>query len=539
MNCTLDEAQIEVTSIIESPPESDNENWTQNIQTVSLGKISHSDIERYFVKSGDKKHQEQGYMFSKSQKFETSGRPMQVMIVKEKYLLLEGYTRPAMKSSKGINQGRGLYRCIIVYSLENGKILQAREYNCPAGKRGYCKHIAALAYKFVDCALEKKSTLPKPLTCTNIKQQWGLPALKAEQDPEKERLKRKPLQDITFKRQQIARDLSGGCKRKLPNQISSNFSSKPAREPPIDTENFLKLGADLQNSSSPSILSMILKKQVDHDEKDEIQDPVLEVKQKQGSSEWFAARVGKITSSKISSLVGLNGRKELESAWYCVKEKIQEPSKHLANFERGKLFEPVAANAFQRSSGLLLVESPFVLHPKNPSRYGASPDRTFDTVSYPMHDIQGNVIELKVKFIIEIKTRAIGSSAPLQQINGCHILQCQFQMCCMPCVKGAILLSFLPESSNFSMFYIERDEVFIQAVMAVCDSVVASEHVSFDIAKEHGSVGRLASMDGVVPNFESILPIRSWANDLAKHTKRVFLPEQIKERTNLLFSCMP
>ena len=117
---------------------------------------------------------------------------------------------------------------------------------------------------------------------------------------------------------------------------------------------------------------MILKKQVDHDEKDEIQDPVLKVKQKQGSSEWFAARVGKITSSKISSLVGLNGRKEFESAWFCVKEKIQEPSKHLANFERGKLFEPIAANAFQRSSGLLLVESSFVLHPQNPSRYGAS-----------------------------------------------------------------------------------------------------------------------------------------------------------------------
>ena len=70
---------------------------------------------------------------------------------------------------------------------------------------------------------------------------------------------------------------------------------------------------------------MILKKQIDHDEKDEIQDPVHEVKQKQGSNEWLSARVGKITSSKISSLVGLNGRKEFESAWFCVKEKIQEP----------------------------------------------------------------------------------------------------------------------------------------------------------------------------------------------------------------------
>ena len=156
-----------------------------------------------------------------------------------------------------------------------------------------------------------------------------------------------------------------------------------------------------------------------------------------------------------------------------------------------------------------------------------------------MHDIQGNVIELKGKFIIEIKTRAMGSSAPLQQINGCHILQCQFQMCCMPCVKGAILLSLCPESSNFLLFYIERDDIFIQAVMAVCDSVVASEHVLFDIAKEDESAGRLASMDGVVPNFESMLPVRSWANDLAKQTKRVFLPEQIAEQTNFLFICMP
>ena len=44
-------------------------------------------------------------------------------------------------------------------------------------------------------------------------------------------------------------------------------------------------------------------------------------------------------------------------------------------------------------------------------------------------------------------------------------------------------------------------------------------------------------MDGVVANFESMLPIRSWANDLAKQTKRAFLPEQIEEQTNLL--CFP
>eukprot|EP00112_Aurelia_sp_Birch-Aquarium-sp1_P025441 Seg8445.1 transcript_id=Seg8445.1/GoldUCD/mRNA.D3Y31 product="hypothetical protein" protein_id=Seg8445.1/GoldUCD/D3Y31 len=132
LHTTFDEDKIELVKIIESPPASDSENWTQNIQSFPLENISHSDIESYFCDSGDKKHQEQGYVFSKTQKFETSGRPMQVMIIKETYILLEGYTRPSTKSSKGIHQGRGLYRCVIVYSLENGKILQASDYSCPA-----------------------------------------------------------------------------------------------------------------------------------------------------------------------------------------------------------------------------------------------------------------------------------------------------------------------------------------------------------------------------------------------------------------------
>ena len=61
--------------------------------------------------------------------------------------------------------------------------------------------------------------------------------------------------------------------------------------------------------------------------------------------------------------------KEFESALFCVKDEIQEPSKHPANFKRGNFYGPTAAHAYQRSSGLLLVESSL--------SYGASRDRIF------------------------------------------------------------------------------------------------------------------------------------------------------------------
>ena len=107
---------------------------------------------------------------------------MRINIIDKNLFVLEGYARPAMKSSKGISRGDGIYHCMIVYSKKTGQIQLARfnwpdstgqiqlarDYSCPAGKRGYCKHIAALGYKLVDCALAKQQTLPAALTCTQI-----------------------------------------------------------------------------------------------------------------------------------------------------------------------------------------------------------------------------------------------------------------------------------------------------------------------------------------------------------------------------------
>ena len=93
--------------------------------------------------------------------------------------LLEGHTRPAMKQAKGITSGSGVYSCIVVFNKLTGKILAARDRSCAAGKRGFCKHIAALSYKLVELKMSSAKKLPQSLSRTEIRQQWGIPSLKA------------------------------------------------------------------------------------------------------------------------------------------------------------------------------------------------------------------------------------------------------------------------------------------------------------------------------------------------------------------------
>ena len=113
----LDEESLYVLNLIENPPSKDDNNWTQNLENIPSKLITHSVVEKYFKNSGENRHVREGYTFSKTLKFETSGRPMRVNLTDERYFLLEGYTRPSMKTSKGIAKGEGIYRCLVIFSL--------------------------------------------------------------------------------------------------------------------------------------------------------------------------------------------------------------------------------------------------------------------------------------------------------------------------------------------------------------------------------------------------------------------------------------
>ncbi len=135
----------------------------------------------------------------------------------------------------------------------------ASDYSCPAGKRCFCKHVAALAYKLADCIMTRKENLPSTLTCAWIKQKWGLPSLRAEQDPEKEVMKRKPLRNIRSQRHNVNQHHSKSRKRRSTYDVNDGYSLKPMNEPMYDRGDFSQLANDLDNSASTSIVYLALK----------------------------------------------------------------------------------------------------------------------------------------------------------------------------------------------------------------------------------------------------------------------------------------
>ena len=155
-------------------------------------------------------------------------------------------------------------------------------------------------------------------------------------------LKRQPLQTISFQRQILDRDLSGGRKRKFPNETLSTCSSKPVKEPLISVSDFDNLAADLNKSKCQSTLLLAIKagrKAVNSGVNSST--TLVQHSSKQGSNEWYKQRVGNITSSKLPTLIGLSGKNQFHKAWECIRNKVPEESKSFLNFKRGKSMNPL------------------------------------------------------------------------------------------------------------------------------------------------------------------------------------------------------
>ena len=122
----------------------------------------------------------------------------------------------------------------------------------------FVKHIAALAYKLVEAKMSGATELPKPISCTDARQQWGLPTIKAQQDPEKEVMKRSPLHEIVFEKHILTRDNLGERKRKLPSEINCNYSSRPKGEPAVDQKRVDTLREELSKSKYQHLVCKFL-----------------------------------------------------------------------------------------------------------------------------------------------------------------------------------------------------------------------------------------------------------------------------------------
>ena len=169
----------------------------------------------------------------------------------------------------------------------------------------------------------------------------------------------------------------------------SQLSLKPVKEPLISVIDFDNLAADLNKSKCHSTLLLAIKAGKKAVNSGLNSSAIIEqhynllaeketLTPKQGSNEWYRQRVGKITSSKLPTLICLSGKNKFHKAWECIRNKIPEESNSFLNFKCGKIYESIATDTFEHSSGFKLSESPLILHPNNPEHYAASPERILD-----------------------------------------------------------------------------------------------------------------------------------------------------------------
>ncbi len=103
----------------------------------------------------------------------------------------------------------------------------------------------------------------------------------------------------------------------------------------------------------------------------------------QRSAEWFAARLGCVTASRVKDVMasGRGGapsatRKNYMMELLCERLTGQQSGPDLSNkpaVQRGVELEPFACMAYEADKGLMVVETGLVMHPTI-SGFGASPD---------------------------------------------------------------------------------------------------------------------------------------------------------------------
>jgi putative phage-type endonuclease len=100
----------------------------------------------------------------------------------------------------------------------------------------------------------------------------------------------------------------------------------------------------------------------------------------QGTNEWFAARCGKVTASRMADIIaktktGYSTSRENYLAQIVCERMTGKPAESYSNsaMQWGTDQEPFARAAYESAKDVLVEEVGFVLHP-NISEAGASPD---------------------------------------------------------------------------------------------------------------------------------------------------------------------
>ncbi|MDT3718476.1 lambda-exonuclease family protein [Pseudomonas oryzihabitans] len=175
----------------------------------------------------------------------------------------------------------------------------------------------------------------------------------------------------------------------------------------------------------------------------------------QRSDEWFAARLGKVTASKVKDVMA-KGRGSAPSAtranymMMLLCERLTgvpggEDLSRKPAVQRGVELEPVARSAYEVDQGVMTIESGLIVHPRMPE-FAASPDGLVGADG-----------------LLEIKCPNTAQHISVIQ-SGKHDTQYEWQMFAQMACSGREWVDFvsfddrLPEELQYARFRLYRDE---------------------------------------------------------------------------------
>lgn len=190
----------------------------------------------------------------------------------------------------------------------------------------------------------------------------------------------------------------------------------------------------------------------------------------QGSEEWFALKLGKVSASKIADVMSRGkgsaepaGVRNYRAAIVCERLTGQREETYTNGaMARGTELEPMARECYEFLTGATVEQVAFVDHPTI-KLAGCSPDGILDG---------GGLIEIKCPNTATHIEYLLGKVPPTQ-----YIPQMQFQMAC----TGATYCQFvsydprLPEDLQLFVAKLDRDDAYItqmeNAIIAFQESV--------------------------------------------------------------------
>jgi len=175
----------------------------------------------------------------------------------------------------------------------------------------------------------------------------------------------------------------------------------------------------------------------------------------QGTDDWFAARLGKVTASRIADVVaktktGVSASRGNYMAQLIVERMTGKPTESYSNsaMQWGTSTEPLARAAYEMTTDLMVDEVGFVEH-ESLSMCGASPDGLVG---------DKGLIEIKCpNTATHIETLINGT------IDNRYVLQMQWQMACTD-REWCDFVSFdprMPEALQLKIIRVNMNEMLI------------------------------------------------------------------------------